>query len=555
MNEMIAVEEDDNALMSPLLLLVVKEDEEEVKMPASVLALEAGGEGEEGEEEKKELEGESDWHASIRGPSLSFSAAEHQKKKRGNRGSLDGTRRFRKVVTFRNSLVQTKLIGRRGAARQRGRNSLLPWFSSNAQQHTQETLEEIQQRKEIEKQEKEKKKQLKIQLKQQKENKKKLKKQKKKLEKETKKAQKLQKKKKKEKENQDHPDSHSSLQLNHIVNTQNQDQDNPSLIFEDSLTNHNLDVSLNVEDLMANSSRNNQHNNHASTSISTGINNASAGITTAAMHDSILVDHSRRRRSSVTTAILNTMGKLKINNSRNKHKSSKQPNQSKTLQTPDQPHAHASYDWSAHRQNAASNPHSQSHVSFNTSHQQELDMDMDTDMDMEQPNQNQMHMHMRILQEEDTFQQEMTALPKQSKKKSCSNNNSSGNNCNLNSSMDISGESFAGNYSSSNNNNNSNSSIHNNETTTTPRRGRKPSKVTKSVTKNAFQQLFGTNAQKANRKKAKLPSNAPRSKQSTKRNKNSSKDDSNNKGSNNGSATEPAFQTPLCQIVSMEASS
>jgi len=74
-------------------------------------------------------------------PSESTTASKiNRGKKGGNRGSLDGTRRFRKVVTFRNSLVSFRTIDGRHTTRTRGRGSLLPWFSSNAKEHTAEVL-------------------------------------------------------------------------------------------------------------------------------------------------------------------------------------------------------------------------------------------------------------------------------------------------------------------------------------------------------------------------------------------------------------------------------
>lgn len=200
------------------------------------------------EENKTEVEGE-EWHASVRGASV------EKKQKRGNRGSLDGTRRFRKVVTFRNSMVQTREIAGR-KSRQRGRNSLLPWFSKASEDHTQEVLEE-QERVKAEKAAK-------------------------KAEKEAKKAAKKEEKEAKKAAKKAAKQAKKQLKKNDQV-LQPQ-----SLIFEDNELD--MDVSLSVHDIMGDSTNNHQSSSNMDSFAGNSV-----------------PDHTRRRRSSVSTAILDTM--------------------------------------------------------------------------------------------------------------------------------------------------------------------------------------------------------------------------------------------------------
>jgi hypothetical protein len=73
-------------------------------------------------------------------------ATSQPRRRRDNRGSMDGTRHWRKVVTFRNSLVQVREFSQ--WKRTRGRNSLLPWRSAAHDEHSKAVLAEQQAQKE-----------------------------------------------------------------------------------------------------------------------------------------------------------------------------------------------------------------------------------------------------------------------------------------------------------------------------------------------------------------------------------------------------------------------
>jgi hypothetical protein len=297
------------------------------------------------EEEKKELEDDPpSLRSSVRGPlsssatkSTSTNANTASNKRPGNRGSLDGTRRFRKVVTFRSSMSKTRLIPNRAESergRVRGRNSFLPWFSQDSQSHVQETLTLQEQIRHQEREEK-KAKRLKNKAEQQQ----------KKL---AKKIEKEEKKKKKKEEKKTIPKPKPTLKEEEsipfpLVALRNHQHDHGSslddgpLIFEDG---NNLDSSINVEDLLNQSSyiaRNTAVGNHSTSK--------------ASLHESIPVRRSAqtsnsnttgysRRRSSVTTAILRNMGRWTKKTSRPKH----------TMPMPDHNDAsdNQAYDWTSH---------------------------------------------------------------------------------------------------------------------------------------------------------------------------------------------------------------